>query len=45
MNLPEEVYCKMIMPFKDYLSISLKVVKKEIEQFHYRLKISDKIKK
>ena len=44
MNLPEEVYSEVITSFKDYANMLLKEVKKEIKQFHRRLKRSDKIK-
>ena len=44
MNLPEEVYSEVITSFIDCANMSLKEVKKEIKQFHRRLKRSDKIK-
>ena len=44
MNLPEEVYSKVITSFKDYSNMNVKKVKKEIKQFHHQLKRNDKIK-
>ena len=44
MNFPENVYSKVIMSFKNYLSMILTEVKKEIKQFHFRMKRTDKIK-
>ena len=38
MNLPKEEYSEVITSFKDYSNMSLKEVKKEIKQFHCRLK-------
>ena len=44
MNLPEEVYSEVITTFTDYSNMNLKEVKKEIKQFHRRLKRNDNIK-
>ena len=41
MHLPEEAYSEVITSFKDYADMSLKEVKKEIKQFHHRLKRTD----
>ena len=44
MNLPEDLYSEVITSFKDYSSMSLRQVKKEIRSFYRRLKRSEKIK-
>ena len=44
MNLPEEVYSEVITSFKHYSNMLMKEVKKEIKQFHCRLKRLDIIK-
>ena len=44
MNLPETVYSKVITSFKNYSSITLKEVKKEIKKFYHRMKRTDKLK-
>ena len=44
MNLPEELYSEVITSFKDYSSMTLRQVKKEIRAYYRRLKRSEKIK-
>ena len=44
MNLPEELYSEVITSFKDYLSMTLRQVKKEIRAYYRRLQRSEKIK-
>ena len=44
MNLPEDLYSEVITSFKDYSSMSLRQVKKDIKSYHRRLKRADKIK-
>ena len=44
MNLPEDLYSEVITSFKDYSSMTLRQVKKDIKSYHRRLKRSDKIK-
>ena len=44
MNLPEDVYSEVITSFKNYSSMTLKEVKKEIKQFYCRMNRTDKIK-
>ena len=44
MNLPEDLYGEVITSFKDYSSMSLRQVKKNIRSFCRRLKRADKIK-
>ena len=44
MNLPENVYSKVITSFKNYSIMTLKEVKKEIKQFYRRMKRINDIK-
>lgn len=44
MNLPEELYSEVITSFKDYSTMSLRQVKKDIKSFYRRMKRADKIK-
>ena len=44
MNLPETVYSEVITSFKNYSTMTLKEVKKEIKQFYRRMKRTDKLK-
>ena len=44
MNLPENIYSEVISSFKNYSTMTLKELKKEIKQFYRRMKRTDKIK-
>ena len=44
MNLPENLYSKVITSFKNYSMMTLKEVKKEIKQFYRMIKRTNKMK-
>ena len=44
MNLPEEIYSEVITSFRDYSTMTLRQVKKDIRSFYRRMKRAEKIK-
>ena len=44
MNLPEDLYSEVITSFKDYSTMTLRQVKKDIRSFYRRMKRADRIR-